>query len=154
MNEPSIKRWNDLERLKFCQQVQSFVCVQPWRRVTFKFWEMLKNFSKVILVTKNIFFLKILNFVQSFVECKVSLAGGIHTRRAYSREKSSQVISEEYYHSDLSSIAFRITHQNKIFNWRLLICYECAFIYFIQVLPFYFFLCIYSYIFLITHITS
>jgi hypothetical protein len=38
---------------------------------------MLKNVSKVILVTKNIFFLKILNFVQSFVECKVSLADGI-----------------------------------------------------------------------------
>jgi iron only hydrogenase large subunit-like protein len=54
----------------------SFVCVQPWRRVTFKFWEMLKNVSEVILVTKNIFFLKILNFVQSFVECKVSLADG------------------------------------------------------------------------------
>jgi hypothetical protein len=38
---------------------------------------MLKNVSEVTLVTKNIFFLKILNFVQSFVECKVSLADGI-----------------------------------------------------------------------------
>jgi hypothetical protein len=37
---------------------------------------MLKNVSEVILVTKNIFFLKILNFVQSFVECNVSLADG------------------------------------------------------------------------------
>ncbi len=39
---------------------------------------MLKNASDVILVPKNIFFLKILNFVQSFVECKVSLADGIY----------------------------------------------------------------------------
>jgi hypothetical protein len=39
---------------------------------------MLKNASEVTLVTKKKnFFLKILNFVQSFVECKVSLADGI-----------------------------------------------------------------------------
>jgi hypothetical protein len=37
---------------------------------------MLKNVSEVALVTKNIFFLKILNYVQSFVKCKVSLADG------------------------------------------------------------------------------
>jgi hypothetical protein len=43
------KRSNDLERSKFRQQVQSFVCVQPRRRVTFKFWEMLKNASEVTL---------------------------------------------------------------------------------------------------------
>ncbi len=67
---------NDLERSKFRQQVQSFVCVPPWRRVNFKFWEMFKNASEVTLVSKNIYFLKILNFVQSFVECEVSLADG------------------------------------------------------------------------------
>ncbi len=61
---------------KFCQQVRSFVSVPPWRHVTFKFWEMLENASEVTLVPKNIFFLKILNFVQSFVEWKVSLADG------------------------------------------------------------------------------
>ncbi len=44
--------------------------------MTFKFWEMLKNVSEVTLVTNDTFFLKILNFVQSFVECKVSLADG------------------------------------------------------------------------------
>ncbi len=60
----------------FRQQVQSFVCVQPWRRVTFKFWKMLKNASEVTLGPRIIFFLKILNFVQSFVKCKVSLADG------------------------------------------------------------------------------
>jgi hypothetical protein len=38
---------------------------------------MLKNVSEVTLVTKKIVFLKIFNFVQSFVECKVSLADGI-----------------------------------------------------------------------------
>jgi hypothetical protein len=37
---------------------------------------MLKNASKVTFVPKEIFSLKILNFVQSFVECKVSLADG------------------------------------------------------------------------------
>jgi hypothetical protein len=39
---------------------------------------MLKNASEKILVPKNIIFLKILNFVQSFVECKVSLADGTY----------------------------------------------------------------------------
>jgi hypothetical protein len=58
------------------QQVQSFVFVPPRRRVSFKFWEMLKNASEITLVPKNVFFLQILNFVQSFVECKVSLADG------------------------------------------------------------------------------
>jgi hypothetical protein len=37
---------------------------------------MLKNASEGILAPKNTFFLKILNFVQSFVDCKVSLADG------------------------------------------------------------------------------
>jgi hypothetical protein len=39
---------------------------------------MLENASEVILVPKNILFLKIQNFVQSFVECKVSLADGTY----------------------------------------------------------------------------
>jgi hypothetical protein len=38
---------------------------------------MPKNVSEVTLVPKDIFFLKVLNFVQSLVECKVSLADGI-----------------------------------------------------------------------------
>jgi hypothetical protein len=37
---------------------------------------MLKHASEVTLVAENIFFLKIFNFVRSFVECKVSLADG------------------------------------------------------------------------------
>jgi hypothetical protein len=37
---------------------------------------MLRNASEMILVPKNIFSLKILNFVQCFVECKESLADG------------------------------------------------------------------------------
>jgi hypothetical protein len=44
--------------------------------VTFKIWEILKNASVVTVVPKNIFSPRILNFVQSFVECKVSLADG------------------------------------------------------------------------------
>ncbi len=32
---PKKKRSNDLEKSKFRQQVQSFVCVHPWRRVIF-----------------------------------------------------------------------------------------------------------------------
>jgi hypothetical protein len=57
MNEPKKKkkRSNDLERSKFCQQVQSFGCVPPWRRVTFKIWEMLKNASEVTVVPKFYF---------------------------------------------------------------------------------------------------
>jgi hypothetical protein len=39
---------------------------------------MLKNASEVSLVPKSIFLLKILNFMQSFVECKESLADGIY----------------------------------------------------------------------------
>jgi hypothetical protein len=47
--------------------------------VTFKFWELLKNASGVTLVPKKyFFFLKFLNLVQSFVECTVSLADGMH----------------------------------------------------------------------------
>jgi hypothetical protein len=53
------KSSNGLERSKFRQQVQSFACVHPWRRVTFKFWEMLKNASEVTLVSKTIFSCKI-----------------------------------------------------------------------------------------------
>jgi hypothetical protein len=50
------KRSNDLERSKFRQQVQSFVYVPPWRRITFEFWEMLKNSSEVTLVPTIYFF--------------------------------------------------------------------------------------------------
>jgi hypothetical protein len=39
---------------------------------------MLKNVAEATLVTKNILFLKILPFVQSFLEFKVSLADGTH----------------------------------------------------------------------------
>ncbi len=35
---------------------QSFVFLHPWSRVTFKFWERLKNASGVTLVPKNFFF--------------------------------------------------------------------------------------------------
>ncbi len=48
--------------------------------MTVKFWEMLKNASEVTLLPKNIVFLKILNFVQSFVKDKVSLADGTFWR--------------------------------------------------------------------------
>jgi hypothetical protein len=54
----------------------SFVCL-PEDVLPSNFGEMLKNASDVTLVPKNIFNLKILNFGQSFVECKVSLADGI-----------------------------------------------------------------------------
>jgi hypothetical protein len=37
---------------------------------------MLKNASEITLGTNIIFSLKILNFVQSFVKCKVSVADG------------------------------------------------------------------------------
>jgi hypothetical protein len=76
--------------------------VQPWRRVTFKFFEMLKNVSEVTLVTKNIFSLKILNFVQSFVECKVSLADGTScdvgiTFKCWSSTNNSSISSNPRY---------------------------------------------------------
>ncbi len=80
MNKPPKKnRSNDLERSKFRQQVQSFVCVSSRICVTFKFWEMFRSASEVTLVPKNICFLEILNSVQSFVKCKVSLAGGSYS---------------------------------------------------------------------------
>ncbi len=69
MNDPQ-KRSNDLERSKFCPQVQSFVFVHPWSLVTFKFRELLKNASEVTLVTKKNFFFF---FSQKFwTWCKVS----------------------------------------------------------------------------------
>ncbi len=80
---------------KFRQQDQSFVCVPPWRRVTFKFWEMLKNASAVILTLKKFFFffLKILNLVQSFVECEVSLTDGNSPRPLCPRRTSYPMVS-------------------------------------------------------------
>jgi hypothetical protein len=47
--------------------------------VTFRFWGILKIASDVTLV--ELFFLNILNFVHSFVECKVSVADGILMKR-------------------------------------------------------------------------
>jgi hypothetical protein len=58
---------------------QSFVCVHSWNLVIFKFWGLLENTSEVILVPKLFYFRRILNFVRSFVECKVSLADSIQT---------------------------------------------------------------------------
>jgi hypothetical protein len=55
MNERKKKCSNDLVRSKFCQQVQSFVWVPPWRRVTFKFCQIPKNASEVTLVPKIFF---------------------------------------------------------------------------------------------------
>ncbi len=46
MNE-SQKKFKWPWKIRLCQRVQSFVCVPPWRRVTFKFWEMLKHASEV-----------------------------------------------------------------------------------------------------------
>ncbi len=52
---------------------------------------MLKNASEVTLVPKNIIFLKTLDFVQSFVECKVSLADGTF----WSQRSSPEHLQEE-----------------------------------------------------------
>jgi hypothetical protein len=54
-NEPQ-KTSDDLERSMFRRQVQTYICVRPWGRVTFKFREMLRNASEVTLVPKNDFF--------------------------------------------------------------------------------------------------
>jgi hypothetical protein len=71
MNKPQ-NRSNDLERSKFRQQVQSFVCVPPRRRASFKFWEMLKNASEVTSLPKNIFLPKNFELSAKFrgVQCK------------------------------------------------------------------------------------
>ncbi len=78
MNEPQKTfKWPwKIKVLSASSKLSLWLCVPPWRRATFKFWEMLKNASGVTLVPKEIitFFI---NFVQSFVECKVSLADGI-----------------------------------------------------------------------------
>jgi hypothetical protein len=60
--------------------------------VIFKFWELLENASEVALVPKNIFFLEILNFVQSFVECKVSLADGMYTTRSQQQRTYDELL--------------------------------------------------------------
>ncbi len=57
-------------KVRFCAYLQT--CTWPSN-----FWEMPKNASEITVVPKNIIFLKILNFVQSFVECEVSPADGI-----------------------------------------------------------------------------
>jgi hypothetical protein len=58
---------------------------------------MLKNVSEVTIVPKH-FFLKILNFVQSFVECEVSLADGIPCRKScrwFSTVKNNLLLSHQ-----------------------------------------------------------
>jgi hypothetical protein len=87
MNEPQKNVQTTLKDQSFVNKFKVLFVCNPEEMVTFKFWEMLKNASEVTLVPKNIFSLKILNFVQSFVECKVSLADGIFaawTLRGYS----------------------------------------------------------------------
>jgi hypothetical protein len=75
MNEPHKNVQMTLKDQSFVNKFKvSFVC-NP-EDVTFKFCEMLKNAVEVTLVSKRVYLLKILNFVQSFVECKVSLADG------------------------------------------------------------------------------
>ncbi len=57
---------------------------------------MLKNAS--VLVLKNIFFLKNLYFVESFVECKVSLADGRQTDKcAYERTSLEKFVHANMY---------------------------------------------------------
>jgi hypothetical protein len=61
----------------------------------------------VILVPKNIFLLKILNFMQSFVECKVSLADGNHVdfaTDATMQERNSRVGAIDYQCDDWNKI--------------------------------------------------
>jgi hypothetical protein len=64
---------------------------------------MPKNVSEVTLVTKYFIFLKILNFVQSFVECKVSLADGMpgRERRAIT---SIYILSYMHYNPKVAFI--------------------------------------------------
>jgi hypothetical protein len=78
---PRKKRSNDLERSKFRQQVRSFGFVHPWSRVTFKFWELLKNGSEVALVPKKIFSKKMWTWCQVVWSAKVSLADGTFWRK-------------------------------------------------------------------------
>jgi hypothetical protein len=64
-----------LKDQSFVKKVKvSFVCISE--DVTFKFWETLKNASEVTLVPKKSF-VTILNFVQRFVDCKLSKADGM-----------------------------------------------------------------------------
>jgi hypothetical protein len=65
--------------------------------VTFKLWELLKNASEVTLVPKD-FFPKMLDFVQSFVECKVSLADGNFTHNP--PDSGMDVKTEKEYFAD------------------------------------------------------
>jgi hypothetical protein len=67
----------------------SFVC-NPEDVWPSNFGKCLKMSQGVILVTKNSFSQNILNFVQSFVECKVSLANGININYSSVRVRFAQ----------------------------------------------------------------
>jgi hypothetical protein len=83
MNKPQ-KCSNDLERSMFANKFKvSFVCILEDVRPS-NVRKCLKTSEVTTSVPKNIYFLKILNFVQSFVECKVSLADGKYNTRTVS----------------------------------------------------------------------
>jgi hypothetical protein len=67
---------------------------------------MLKNASEVIIVPKkkNFFFLKIVNFVQSFLECKVSLADGTYLGKMKSSSLMNLGVTMEKHRVYLHSI--------------------------------------------------
>ncbi len=89
MNEPhKAFKWPWKFKVLLASSI-SFSCGPPWKRVTLKFWELLKNASKVTSVPKSIFSVKIFNYSRSFLECKVSLADGIriYTQTLISRRR-------------------------------------------------------------------
>jgi hypothetical protein len=76
MNEPQKNVQMTLKDQSFVKKFKvSFVCIPEVMRRS-NLGNFLDNVSEVTLVPKNIFFIKILNLVQSFVECKVSLVDG------------------------------------------------------------------------------
>jgi hypothetical protein len=96
MNEPQKNVQMTLKDQSFVNKVKvSFMCnpedVRP------------SNFGKCLktsqIVTKNIFFLKILNFVQSFVECKVSLAD--RTSVCFVVDGCNRAITQQEYRKSL-----------------------------------------------------
>ncbi len=83
---------------------------------------MLKNASEVTTVQENIFFLKILNFVQSFVECKVSLAdGNLIVGPASSRLRWSCI----HFSAQLWHLAMLLTYPESQTEKHLNTCRQC-----------------------------
>ncbi len=120
MNKPK-KTFKWPWKIKVSSTSSKFRLCASLKTCDLKFWELLKNCLRGILSTKKYFFLKILNFVQSFVECKVSLADGtcshvVQTNSTSSRRAQIDSTSSPRTIAEFLPTAVRSLHSKPIIH--------------------------------------